>query len=47
MTLHVLGAEKHRFALEHFDGKEKGDGGVDARGRKNDGDIVPMVRAYH
>src|SRR5882672_12148413 len=40
-----LGAEEDGFALEHFDGEEKGGGGVDAGGSENDGDEIPVIRA--
>ena len=33
-----LGAEEDGFALEHFYRDEERDGGVDARGREDDGD---------
>lgn len=40
-----LGPEEDGFALEHFDGEEEGDGGVDAGGRKDDGYVIPVVGA--
>src|SRR6266404_3123615 len=39
------GAEEDGFALEHFDGEEEGGGGVDAGGKENDGDEIPVVSA--
>src|SRR6266404_2574176 len=39
------GAEEDRFALEHFDGEEEGGGGVDAGGKENDGNEIPVVGA--
>ena len=41
----VLGAEEDGFALEHFDGQEERDGGVNASRREDDGDKVPMISA--
>ena len=40
-----LGAEEDGFALEHFYGDEEGGGGVDAGGREDDGDEVPVIGA--
>lgn len=40
-----LGAEEDGFELEHFDGDEEGGGGVDAGGREDDGDEVPVIGA--
>src|SRR5260370_36676961 len=40
-----LGAEENGFALEHFDGEEEGDGGVDAGGKENEGDEIPVIGA--
>jgi hypothetical protein len=41
----VSGTEEHVLALEHFDGQKKRHAGVDASGKKNDGDKIPMIRA--
>ena len=41
----LLGAKEDGFTLEHFDGKEKGDGGVEAGGKEDEGDEVPVVGA--
>src|SRR5260370_22077992 len=40
-----LGAEEDGFALEHFDGEEKRDGGVDAGGGEDHPDVIPVVGA--
>src|SRR5713226_3173216 len=40
-----LGAEENGFALEHFDGEEESDGGVDAGGEENEGDKIPVIGA--
>jgi hypothetical protein len=40
-----LRAEEDGFALEHFDGEEEGDGGVDTVGCKNDDNQIPMIGA--
>src|SRR5260370_36638892 len=37
-----LGAEEDGFALEHFDGEEKRDGGVEAGRAEDDGDQGPV-----
>ena len=41
----ALGAKEDGFALEHLDGQEERGDGVDARRRKNDCDVVPVIRA--
>ncbi len=40
-----LGAEEDGFALEHFDGEEKRDGGVEAGGGEDHPDVIPVVSA--
>src|SRR5260370_11453945 len=40
-----LGAEEDGFALEHFDGEEKRDGGVEAGGGEDHPDVIPVVGA--
>ena len=40
-----LRAEEDGFALEHFDSERQSNGGVDAGGRKDDGDEIPMIGA--
>src|SRR5258708_37586539 len=37
------GAEEDGFALEHFDGEEEGDGGVNASGEEDENDGVPVI----
>ena len=44
-TKKKLGAEEDGFALEHFDGDKEGGRSIDARGKKNDGDVIPVVGA--
>lgn len=40
-----LGAEKDGLALEHFDGDEEGESGVNAVGGKDQGDKIPVICA--
>src|SRR6185437_13846908 len=42
-----LGAEEDVFAVEHADGPENGDSGVNAGHAKNCGDENPRIRAGH
>jgi hypothetical protein len=39
------GTEEHVFALEHFHTEEEGYSCVDASGKENDGDEIPVIRA--
>jgi hypothetical protein len=41
------GAEEDGFALEHFDGDEESDSGVNAIGSEDQCDQIPMIRACH